>query len=75
MAGCSGTAVIAAGQSKVPGYPIADRVFTIDLGFLLDWWPALLVAFGGWQVFAYFQEKKRREELSNEAAAAEALKS
>ncbi len=28
MAGCSGTAVIAAGQSKVPGYPIADRVFT-----------------------------------------------
>lgn len=28
VAGCSGTAVIAAGQSKVPGYPIADRVFT-----------------------------------------------
>lgn len=41
---------------------LADRIFTIDLSFLLDWWPALLVAFGGWQVFAYFQEKKRREE-------------
>ncbi len=43
---------------------LADRVFTIDLGFLLDWWPALLVAFGGWQVFAYFQEKRRREEAA-----------
>ena len=54
---------------------LLEKVFTIDLDFLLDWWPGLLVAFGGWQVFAYFQEKKRREELSNEAAAAEALKS
>jgi hypothetical protein len=53
---------------------LADRLFTIDLSFLLDWWPALLVAFGGWQVFAYFQEKKRREEAANEAAAAEVLK-
>jgi hypothetical protein len=41
---------------------LLDRIVDIDLGFLLDWWPALLVAFGGWQVFAYFQEKKRREE-------------
>ena len=48
---------------------LADRLFTIDLSFLLDWWPALLVAFGAWQVFAYFQEKKRRE-LAAEAAAA-----
>ena len=24
---------------------LADRIFTIDLSFLLDWWPALLVAF------------------------------
>lgn len=53
---------------------LADRIFTIDLGFLLDWWPGLLVAFGGWQVFAYFQEKKRREEVASEAAAAEVLK-
>jgi hypothetical protein len=43
---------------------LLDRIVDIDLGFLLDWWPALLVAFGGWQVFAYFQEKKRREEAA-----------
>ena len=48
---------------------LADRIFTIDLSFLLDWWPVLLVAFGGWQVFAYFQERKRRDE---EAAGREA---
>ncbi len=53
---------------------LADRIFTIDLSFLLDWWPALLVAFGAWQVFAYFQEKKRREDATSEAAAAEVLK-
>lgn len=53
---------------------LADRIFTIDLGFLLDWWPGLLVAFGGWQVFAYFQEKRRRDEAASEAAAAEVLK-
>ncbi len=53
---------------------LADRIFTIDLSFLLDWWPALLVAFGGWQVFAYFQEKKRREDAASESAAAEVLK-
>ena len=53
---------------------LADRIFTIDLGFLLDWWPGLLVAFGGWQVFAYFQEKKRREEVASAAAADEVLK-
>ena len=52
---------------------LADRIFTIDLSFLLDWWPALLVAFGAWQVFAYFQEKKRREETmaGREAGAVE----
>ena len=53
---------------------LADRIFTIDLSFLLDWWPGLLVAFGGWQVFTYFHDKKRREEAASEAAAAEVLK-
>ena len=48
---------------------LLEKVFTIDLDFLLDWWPGLLVAFGAWQVFAYFQEKKRREELGGEVAA------
>lgn len=54
---------------------LLNKVFSINLEFLLDWWPALLVAFGAWQVFAYFQEKKRREEAVNAAVAAEALKS
>ena len=53
----------------VGGFLLVDRIFTIDLSFLLDWWPGLLVAFGAWQVFAYFQEKKRREELAGEVAA------
>ena len=52
----------------VGGFLLVDRIFTIDLSFLLDWWPGLLVAFGAWQVFAYFQEKKRREELAAEVA-------
>jgi hypothetical protein len=50
---------------------LLDRIVDIDLGFLLDWWPALLVAFGGWQVFAYFQEKKRHEEAAAGAASPE----
>ena len=54
---------------------LLNKVFSIDLSFLLDWWPGLLVAFGAWQVFAYFQEKKRREEAANAAVAAEELKS
>jgi hypothetical protein len=28
-----------------------------DLSFLRDWWPLLLVAFGAWQVFAYYKTK------------------
>jgi hypothetical protein len=31
---------------------------TIDLSFLNDWWPALLVAFGLWQVFRHYQGKR-----------------
>ncbi|MBK8596655.1 MAG: hypothetical protein IPP07_10395 [Holophagales bacterium] len=53
---------------------LANKIFSIDLSFLIEWWPALLVAFGSWQVFAYFQEKKRRDEAVAEAAANEVLK-
>lgn len=53
---------------------LANKVFSIDLSFLLEWWPGLLVAFGGWQVFAYFQERKRREDAGSAAAADEVLK-
>lgn len=53
---------------------LANKVFSINLEFLVEWWPALLVAFGSWQVFAYFQDKKRREEAVAAAAADEVLK-
>ncbi len=53
---------------------LANKIFSINFDFLLEWWPALLVAFGSWQVFAYFQDKKRREEAVAAAAADEVLK-
>jgi hypothetical protein len=40
---------------------LLDRFVTIDLSFLLDWWPLLLVAFGAWQVFSYFRSKQEIE--------------
>ncbi|MEO8586929.1 MAG: DUF5668 domain-containing protein [Acidobacteriota bacterium] len=39
----------------IGGFLLLNRFVTIDLSFLNDWWPLLLVAFGGWQVFRYFQ--------------------
>jgi hypothetical protein len=38
---------------------LLDRFVTIDLSFLLDWWPMLLVVFGAWQVFSYFKAKEK----------------
>ena len=42
----------------IGGFLLLNRFVTIDLSFLNDWWPLLLVAFGGWQVFRYFQGKR-----------------
>ena len=41
---------------------LLDRFVTIDLSFLVDWWPLLLVGFGGWQVLTYMKAKKEAEE-------------
>ena len=41
----------------VGGFLLLDRLVTIDLSFLNDWWPLLLVAFGGWQVFRHFKSR------------------
>jgi hypothetical protein len=43
---------------------LLDRFVTIDLSFLVDWWPLLLVLFGAWQVISYFKsrEKPRADE-------------
>lgn len=40
---------------------LADRFVTIDLSWLFDWWPLLLIAFGAWQVFSYMKAKQERE--------------
>lgn len=42
----------------IGGFLLLDRLVTIDLSFLNDWWPALLVAFGLWQVYRHYQGKR-----------------
>ena len=42
----------------IGGFLLLDRLVTIDLSFLNDWWPVLLVAFGAWQVFRHYQGKR-----------------
>jgi hypothetical protein len=41
----------------IGGFLLLDRLVTIDLSFLNDWWPVLLVAFGAWQVFRHFKSR------------------
>jgi LiaI-LiaF-like transmembrane region len=40
---------------------LVDRLVTIDLSFLFDWWPLLLVGFGAWQVFTYYKSKQNKD--------------
>ena len=42
----------------IGGFLLLNRFVTIDLSFLNDWWPILLVAFGAWQVFRHYQGKR-----------------
>jgi Domain of unknown function (DUF5668) len=42
----------------IGGFLLLDRFVTIDLSFLNDWWPVLLVAFGLWQVYRHYQGKR-----------------
>lgn len=42
----------------IGGFLLLNNFVTIDLSFLNDWWPALLVLFGGWQIFAYWKSKQ-----------------
>jgi Domain of unknown function (DUF5668) len=37
---------------------LIDRFVPIDLSLVLDWWPLLLIAFGGWQVFSYYKSRQ-----------------
>jgi len=36
---------------------LLDRLVHIDLSFLRDWWPAMIVLFGMWQVFSHYKNK------------------
>ncbi len=42
----------------IGGFLLVNNFVSIDLSFLNDWWPALLVLFGGWQIFAYWKSKQ-----------------
>jgi hypothetical protein len=42
----------------IGGFLLLNRFVTIDLSFLNDWWPLLLVAFGAWQVFRHYQSRR-----------------
>ncbi len=42
----------------IGGFLLLNRFVTIDLSFLNDWWPILLVAFGAWQVFRHYQSRR-----------------
>lgn len=41
----------------IGGFLLLDRLVTIDLSFLNDWWPLLLVAFGAWQVYRHYKSR------------------
>ena len=42
----------------IGGFLLLANFVTIDLSFLVDWWPALLVLFGAWQIFSYWKGKQ-----------------
>lgn len=42
----------------IGGFLLLDRLVTIDLSFLNDWWPLLLVAFGAWQVYRHYAARR-----------------
>ena len=42
----------------IGGFLLLNNLVTIDLSFLVDWWPALLVLFGAWQIFSYWKGKQ-----------------
>jgi hypothetical protein len=45
----------------VGGFFLLERYVRIDLSFLWDLWPVLLVAFGAWQIFVYWKSRQPKE--------------
>src|SRR5262249_26258879 len=48
----------------VGGFFLINKFVTIDLTFLVDWSPLLLVLFGAWQVYSYMKAKKDAEDAA-----------
>jgi uncharacterized integral membrane protein len=42
----------------IGAFLLVNNFAAIDLSFLNDWWPALLVLFGAWQIFSYWKGKR-----------------
>ncbi|MEW6756948.1 MAG: hypothetical protein AB1347_01900 [Acidobacteriota bacterium] len=42
--------------------------FDVDLSWLLDFWPVALMAAGGWLIFSWYREKRRRQEVEENPA-------
>ena len=42
----------------IGGFLLVNNFVSIDLSFLNDWWPALLVLFGAWQIFSHWKSKQ-----------------
>jgi Domain of unknown function (DUF5668) len=45
----------------IGGFFLLEKFVTIDLSFLWDWSPLLLVLFGAWQVFSHYKAKQNAQ--------------
>lgn len=45
----------------VGAFFLLERYVRIDLSFLWELWPVLLVAFGAWQIFVYWKSRQPKE--------------
>ena len=52
-----GVALVALGL-----YGLLRKYFDIDLGWILDQWPWVIIGFGGWMIYQAFQQRKSEED-------------
>ena len=53
-----GVALVALGL-----YGLLRRYFDIDLSWVLDQWPFIIIAFGGWMIYQALQQRRDGEEI------------
>lgn len=46
----------------VGGFLFLRRFVDINLRWLVEYWPVLLIAFGAWQVFTYYKANQKKED-------------